>query len=162
LGVSVETLRKRLERGTIAGVKVNQRWVVYVPRDATIPDRVRDAPRQRHDSIPDEPRPPCDTFPDIPEAVPDALATLRSELAYSRELLTRSDAERDRLTRQVDQLALALEREQVAHGETRRLLLASMAALPVPTRTERADAVPLDAEPPQTSHRPWWAFWRTA
>jgi hypothetical protein len=62
-----------------------------------------------------------------------------------------------RLEADVLYLQGALEREQVANAELRRLLAAHMPQLPAPDVPATPPVVP--EKPPA---RPWWAFWRDA
>jgi hypothetical protein len=73
----------------------------------------------------------------------------------------------DELRADIAYLRQALEREQIAHGETRQLLLAEQTRrLPAPvdvgvtTRAETAENRPASADSTQTPPRPWWAVWR--
>jgi hypothetical protein len=70
------------------------------------------------------------------------------------------------LERQSEHQAAALEREQLASAELRRLLLAEqqrrVARLAdiVTTRTEAAENAPAATDSTSSPPRPWWALWR--
>jgi len=102
LGTSPEAVRKRLDRGTLHGVKRGRQWVVYLSPADLPSDAGQDAGADAvvHDNT--MPRdPPAD-------AAPDALVTaLREEITFLRQTLDRQGEE---LRRRDHLLAAALER----------------------------------------------------
>ena len=80
LGISPDAARKRLERGTLSGVKREGRWTVYLELDATA-DNVQDA-------ILDADRTPVDAAADsLLPATRELIEALRSENAFLRSEL---------------------------------------------------------------------------
>jgi hypothetical protein len=136
LGISRDALRMRLARGRQAGERVGGVWYVHVS-----PEQRVEQPHEQPEPVREQPEQPGE--PQFTAA--DLVAQLRADVAY---------------------LQGALEREQIAHGETRQLLLAEQTRrLPMPvdtvaTQPETATSAPVGAEPSQTPLRPWWAVWR--
>lgn len=146
LGVSVDTVRRRIRRGELETVRDARGWHLVVLPDAPYAAR----PTQ----------PGADG--DLPSA--DAVGAHRAAVdAELVQLRTKVEA----LTAERDWLRGVVEREQAAHGETRRLmgnLQAQMLALPAAlmpaTHAERPASAPNDVDVAQTPPRPWWRFWR--
>jgi hypothetical protein len=140
LGVTPETLRKRLWRGQVPGVKLDGQWFVTV--SGTEQDEAGPAPA----AVPDTAGPPAgpsrpeqdseqDNFPSLESPGAPLVDQLQGEVAFLR-----------------GQVEALQERLREAH-----VLLAQERALPAPS---------VDQEP--TAHaeslpRPWWshlAWWR--
>jgi len=143
LGVSVEAVRQRIRRGTLAGEKRAGRWVALLPAEPVTGQR-RDTPEQLSSWQLDAPEQATRQQPDTGER-PALLAHVLAENAYLRQ---------------------ALEREQRASAELRRLLAAEQQRrLPAPvdtaaTHAETAENPPAPADPTLRVSTPWWAFWR--
>ncbi|MDP9473952.1 MAG: helix-turn-helix domain-containing protein [Chloroflexota bacterium] len=141
LGLSTDAVRKRLQRGTIAGEKIGDTWRVFLEPDTATGDR------------PDvsSPRPESDR---TAAAGPDPLVeTLREEVAYLREQL----AERSR------ELATERERFDVLHREALARIPAigsgqhASVASPEPSGATEPRHTPPDTSTP--AHAPWWRRW---
>ncbi len=143
LGLSTDAVRKRLQRGTIAGEKIGDTWRVFLEAEA--PPVVRpDVSSPRPDS--DRTRPESDrTAPSGPDPL---VETLREEVAYLREQL----AERSR------ELAAERERFDVLHREALARIPALGAGQDAPSA---APAVHHATEPTNATAEalPWWTSW---
>jgi len=142
LGLSTDAVRKRLQRGTLAGAKIGDGWRVFL--DDAVPD-ADDPTRQRPDVS--SPRPDVDRRAAV---APDAMvAHLRDEVAYLREQL----GERSR------ELAAERERFDVLHREA----LARIPALGAgQDASDAAPAAPGGADtvkPGSAAPASWWRFW---
>lgn len=163
LGLTPEGVRSRLRRGTLAGERTGRTWAVFVTGQAVTSavsapvstdhaaDRKTDRPDDRSPGVPPRAR-------RRPTAQGDVLAELRADVAFLRAELERRGGE---IARQ----EAALEREQVANAELRRLLAVHMPGLPAPaesaaTRADSHDSAPIVPAAPQTPSRPWWRVWR--
>ena len=141
LGISPTAVRKRLERGQLAGSKVAGKWDVSIegltefPQADATADATRDTTRR-------------DTTRQRDSDATAQVAVLQREV----ELLTREN----------ERLSTALERSQQGESELRRMLnleqqtVAALRALPaapveIPLeRTEMAHSAPAGLEPPDT------------
>jgi hypothetical protein len=146
LGVSVDTVRRRIRRGELETVRDARGWHLVILPDAS--SAARPMQPMAADDLPGA------------DAVGMHRAAVDAELVQLRVKVEALTAERD-------WLRAVVEREQAAHGETRRLfgnLQAQMLALPaatVPaTPPERAENPPAPAEAVQQPMRRWWRFWR--
>jgi hypothetical protein len=173
LGLRPEALRKRLQRGTIAGHKDDQgEWVVTLPEPRAAPPNGAPAPN---------PAPPAPAPPPPPDLVggqagghsengrvdtggqagghvlgssSDEPALLREFVAHQRELLDELREELAARRREVQQLHTLLAQAQ-------------QRALPVPEGWEPdaadgpsvAPAVRAPAPVEARAPRPWWRFW---
>ncbi len=137
LGLSTDAVRKRLQRGTIAGEKIGDTWRVFLEAEAPPVDR------------PDvsSPRPESDR---TATSGPDPLVeTLREEVAYLREQL----AERSR------ELAAERERFDVLHREALARIPALGAGQDAPSASPQPRHATEATEPAADTSVPWWKFW---
>lgn len=141
LGVSVDTVRRRIRRGELETVRDARGWHLVILPDAPYAAR------------PMQPR--VDDDPPTADAIGTHRAVVDAELVQLRAKLEALTAERDWLRGVV-------EREQAAHGETRRLmgnLQAQMLALPAAlmpaTHAEETASGPDNAEAVQQPVRRW-------
>jgi len=87
LGVTPETVRKRLHRGVLPGYKIDGQWVVQLPKQEQ--DTSQTAPPTKQGSQPDTSRPEQDARQDIPHpAYERLLERLESENGFLRDELT--------------------------------------------------------------------------
>jgi excisionase family DNA binding protein len=142
LGVSVDTVRRRVRRGTLTARRGarGQLFVVGLNGTGSLPMQAAPAPMQA-DAMPRQ----------------AAADTLRLERDHALELLGQVSAERD-------WLRVEIERRGVELAEMRRLLAAAMPALPPPDNAavaaEMPENRPAGMETAPKRAPPWWAFWR--
>jgi hypothetical protein len=150
LGCSRDAVRKRLDRGSLRGLKRHGPWYVYLDAADASPDATADAAWTPSTGRVDAERTPSDATPDASAAV---LVEVRRQ--------------RDQLEATVAALRGRLDTAGQAQAEFRRLLAAALQqrALPAPiadspqATTQVVDAGVSDETPP----RPWWAallWWR--
>ena len=121
LGLSTDAVRSRLHRGTLPGVKVDERWQVFLDaptverpgtdRDATVSDRVPDG-----------------------DATAPLIAHMREEIRYLRDLVTERDRALEERSRE-----LAAERE-------RSDILQQLALSRIPAVSAGTDQVDVEAD----------------
>ena len=125
LGLSTDAVRKRLQRGTIAGEKIGDTWRVFLEDESTTgPSPVVSSHR------PDDDRTTA-------AAVDPLVETLREEVVYLREQL----AERSR------ELAAERERFDVLHREALARIPALGAGQDAPQASSAVHHTPGDVEP---------------
>jgi hypothetical protein len=144
LGLTPETLRKRLWRGQLAGEKRDGQWYVVLPclpneQDQAGPgqDRAGPPPDGEQDNGQDEAGHEQDYGPAV------LITELRDRVAFLEAAIERRDRD----------LAAALERLREAH-----VLAAQQAALPAPSQTSDAASAEQGAISTLTP-RPWWWRW---
>ena len=138
LGISREAVRKRLERGTLKGKKVNGRWSI----DLTDCSDDTDDVGGYSDTRTDDGR----TRTDGDQLV----ATLRDEVAFLRRELETRDEEIRR-------------RDHIIAGLVQRIPELSPGAAESPESHESPRDEPQDLgyvyRVPEAPGRPWWKFW---
>jgi hypothetical protein len=160
LGCSRDAVRKRLDRGSLRGVKRHGQWYVYLDAaDATV-DASSDAAwtpsTGRVDAFVDAILDGADARWTPPDATPDTSDAVLAEVCRQRDQLEATVAD---LRGRLDTAEAHLTAAEQAQAELRRLLAAAL--------QQRALPAPRDAEDP-SSHRanlprPWWArlaWWR--
>jgi len=133
LGVSIETVKRKLKSGRIEGRRDNAgKWWVVLPRRAMAPPESAMA-MPRYDTAKAVPYQPPEASPESPGVV---------SLADVRQLLGEQS---DRLERQHNAAMMAL---QAAHRDAMAMLV------------ERVDAAECRVEALlEQATRPWWARW---
>jgi hypothetical protein len=106
LGISTDAVRMRVRRGQLAGVKAGRTWLVYLDTPAPAAEQPNRTGRTSEPNRRTEPNEPNRTASEQTEQVPRN--STPASTAY--------------LLEEVTYLRAALEREQVANGELRRLL----------------------------------------
>jgi hypothetical protein len=155
LATTPEAVRQRIKRGSLTGVKEAGRWFVVLPVQL-------DATNQQLDAVPEPSGRQPDTQLDEGEQRLDAGVT-EPEQATGRP--SSRDQLVDELREEVVYLRAALEREQVASAELRRLLAVQLPALPYTVapdaagRAEEPEKAPAPTEPVQTAPQPARGFW---
>jgi len=150
LGCSRDALRKRLDRGTLRGVKRRGVWYVYLDAaDATL-DADWTPSTGRVDAFVDAMRDGADARWTPPDATPDMSAAVVAELRHQRDQLEATVVD---LRGRLDQAEAHLIAAEQAQAELRRLLAAALQqrALPAPTNLVR--------ETDEVAQRPWWQRW---
>jgi excisionase family DNA binding protein len=172
LGVSVDVVRKRLQRGTLAGEKQGRTWLVTLQQDnrqdtdRTPTGHRQDAqkPCNRHtvDATgqptghrQDTDRTRQDMFDDLLDCDPSIrAAVLEANLRGAQALLRHTETELAATREEVVFL-----REQLAQKDVviSRLSEAQVEAL---RRRDILDAQERNALPKPVASRAWWRFWR--
>jgi hypothetical protein len=159
LGISERAIQKRCAAGTVRARRVDTPkgavWQIDAASIETRPGRAVRRPEPKVESSPnrtvrnDEPRSSPQT-----EVIP-APVSQRSE-QFTNDLMSALLSEKDGriadLQKQLDAANLVLEREQLAHSETRRVLafnMATPAIAPTDTPTPSAEAVKIAAIAPE-------------
>ena len=178
LGVSVDAVRKRLRRGTLAGGKDGKEWYVFLRANETR-DMARDAGEDaqtpfsrgvgqdarrgaRHgDETQDAKRETClvsrqDVFDELLENTrrTASLEVLQEKLNSASELLTRTETELAATREEVQFLRERLEEKDAVIS---RLSEAQVEAL---RRRDILAAQGREALPKPAASRAWWQFWR--
>jgi hypothetical protein len=148
LGVSVDTIRRRVRRGQLAATHdAEGRLVVDIPAARQVPaDAMQDAMQT------------AEAAWQMPSTPPEPAMHLHStdDATHARELLAEVRLQRDHLEATVADLRVRLDTAEQAQAELRRLLAAALQqrALPAPAAPPSSDAL---------AARPWWAallWWR--
>ncbi len=129
LGISVDAVRKRIQRGKLAGQKTDNGWTVVSIEPDIRPDNVQ-TPVPESSALVDDLR--------------DQVAYLRDQLAIERD--ARADAERRH--------AAEIERRDVLLREALERtprLPATLPTTPAPT--------PAEVSPERDTPMPWWRRW---
>jgi len=88
LGISKEATRKRLDRGTLQGVKRGRQWLVYLSDAEILQDATRDTEEMPQEAVQDGIRMPADTIADIKlAAAQETIARLAADVDYLRQTL---------------------------------------------------------------------------
>ena len=142
LGVTTETLRKRVQRGQVRAFKRGKHWYVVLDRSAPVQDNTN--------SVPDP----------VPDLVQDRTA---AELAHVRALLEEVQHQRDTLVQEREALLARLadahqllQSDAVERAELRRLLAQALQMQAAQALAGPEPHVAVDSA--VTSRRPWW--WR--
>ena len=138
MGVTVDAVRSRVKRGTIAHERQGGR--VYVLLGA---DQYRSGHDQPTDQVSDQRSsvPPGDE-----DRTAELIATLREQLQAERQ----AHAEARRIIAGLVERIPAIEAPQESPG----------ASETVEEQPERAEPRPATEEAQEGAHRPWWRFWR--
>jgi hypothetical protein len=164
LGASVDVVRKRLQRGTLAGEKQGRTWLVTLRQDATGHRQDTQKPSSRetvgttgqptgHRQDTDRTR--QDMFDDLLDCDPSIrAAVLEANLRGAQALLRHTETELAATREEVVFL-----REQLAQKDVviSRLSEAQVEAL---RRRDILDAQERNALPKPVASRAWWRFWR--
>ncbi|MDP9484366.1 MAG: hypothetical protein M3Q49_00985 [Actinomycetota bacterium] len=150
LGITVEAVRNRIKRGTLASEKESGTVYVILDGDHTRTDQPtsgRDQPRGRptdgHDRTRDQPR-PDDQPAELVEELRDRIAYLERQVEEEREARRRADTLMARLMDRVPELPAA------SHEETRESTESAREGEP------GTNTPPASASPQKRIHRPWW------
>ena len=164
LGVSVDVVRKRLQRGTLAGEKQGRTWLVTLRQDATGHRQDTQKPSSRETvSMTGQPtghrqdtdRTRQDMFDELLDCDPALrAAVLEANLRGAQALLRHTETELAATREEVVFL-----REQLAQKDVviSRLSEAQVEAL---RRRDILDAQERNALPKPVASRAWWRFWR--
>ena len=134
LGISVDAVRKRIQRGTLTGQKTDTGWTVVWIKPDICPDRVQT-------SVPD--------LVPLVDELRDHVAHLREQLALEREARAAADLRH----------AAEIERRDVLMREALNRIPALGAGQDAPNA---APAAPYGAETPKpgpSASVPWWRIW---
>ena len=135
LGVSIDTVRRRIKRGTLEARRNPQgRYVIVIPEGDGI---------------------------ELGGDVPVLLIDLRRELSHTQEVLGEVRHQRGQLEEQVTAQRRALESGETERAELRRLLAASMQTHALPESSAAPDTAAQAAGAVPPTHRaavprPWW------
>jgi hypothetical protein len=160
LGLTPETVRKRLQRGSLAGYKRDGLWYVVLP------DTRPALPGHAAGHEPDTGRTAADPVQDnaTVATLERLLAAKDDELAHLRTLLARRD---DDLRQAREQQAEERRRHDDALSEERRIIAGLLARLPQLASPDTAHHDPPEqdttdqVQPPPPRRRPWWLRWWT-
>jgi excisionase family DNA binding protein len=164
LGVSVDVVRKRLQRGTLAGEKQGRTWLVTLRQDATGHRQDTQKPSSRetvgttgqptgHRQDTDRTR--QDMFDDLLDCDPSIrAAVLEANLRGAQALLRHTETELAATREEVQFLRERLEEKDAVIS---RLSEAQVEAL---RRRDILAAQGREALPKPVASRAWWQFWR--
>ena len=169
LGVSVDVVRKRLQRGTLAGEKQGRTWLVTLQQDTdrTPTGHRQDAqkPCNRHtvDATgqpaghrQDTDRTRQDMFDDLLDCDPSIrAAVLEANLRGAQALLRHTETE---LAASREEVQFLRERLEEKDAVISRLSEAQVEAL---RRRDILAAQGREALPKPAASRAWWRFWRS-
>jgi hypothetical protein len=159
LGLSVDTVRKRVQRGMLPAEKVDGRWFVVL-------DRVLDHAQDVQDSHPDGPEGYDKSYDNVrgPEGLGELVALVERQQQTIMELSGRcgwlqSELQQTRTRLEVAEETIRLLQAPAARSES------NLPPDPVPALTPiypapSANGHDSGAERPAGAERPWWAFWR--
>ncbi len=134
LGITVDAVRKRIQRGKLTGQKTDTGWTVVWTEPDIRPDTV-------------------------PTAVPDLaplVDELRDHVAYLREHLAREQEARSEADRRH---AAEAERRDVLHREALARIPALGAGRDAPDASPAAPGAPEPPAPKSVASVPWWRVW---
>ena len=164
LGVSVDVVRKRLQRGTLAGEKQGRTWLVTLRQDATGHRQDTQKPSSRETvSMTGQPtghrqdtdRTRQDMFDDLLDCDPSIrAAVLEANLRGAQALLRHTETELAATREEVQFLRERLEEKDAVIS---RLSEAQVEAL---RRRDILAAQGREALPKPVASRAWWQFWR--
>ena len=142
LGISREAVRKRLERGTLKGRRVNGEWVIDLTDGSDDADGHSDNADGHSDTRTDDGRTQTDGD--------QLVATLRDEVEFlRRELEARTEEIR--------------RRDHIIAGLVQRIPELPSGTLEEPESDENPRYEPQDTmhmyRVPEPPRRPWWRFW---
>ena len=165
LGVSVDVVRKRLQRGTLAGEKQGRTWLVTLQQDT---DRTPTGHRQdtqkpsSRETVgttghrQDTDRTRQDMFDDLLDCDPSIrAAVLEANLRGAQALLRHTETELAATREEVQFLRERLEEKDAVIS---RLSEAQVEAL---RRRDILAAQGREALPKPAASRAWWRFWRS-
>jgi hypothetical protein len=153
LGLEPETVRKRLQRGSLAGRKVDGSWLVILPEPLqTVSAHVPDSAPEMLFTVPDTQDSEPDTARPVPESVPDKVDILPGE-AVTR-LIDLVEKQQEEIRQLAGQVGFLQAVRQTLEEQVR--LLQVPAEEPVEERAEERAEEPAPAEVAPPPPRRWW------
>jgi hypothetical protein len=91
LGISVEAARKRVQRGSLQGYKVDGRWYIILDKQDTLDRTIKDSVQDNVQDCPDTEYQSVQTYKELVKSLQNEISFLRQELSARTEENRRKD-----------------------------------------------------------------------